>query len=42
MKETLLDMFKNLSDEDKEEFIELIIKEINKKELNNATIQFNN
>ena len=29
MKETLLDMFKNLSDEDKEEFIRLIIEEIN-------------
>ena len=29
MKETLLEMFKNLSDEDKEEFIRLIIEEIN-------------
>ena len=29
MKETLLDMFNNLSNEDKEEFIRLIIKEIN-------------
>ena len=27
MKETLLEMFKNLSDEDKEEFIRLIIEE---------------
>ena len=31
MTETLLDMFKNLPDEEKEEFIKLIIEEINKK-----------
>ena len=30
MTETLLDMFKNLSEEEKEEFIKLIIEEINK------------
>ena len=31
MTETLLDMFKNLPDDEKDEFIQLIIKEINKK-----------
>ncbi len=36
----LLELFKNLTEKEKEEFINLIIKEINKKELNTANIQF--
>ena len=38
----LLELFNDMNEEDKEKFIELIIKEINKKELNNASIQFYN